>query len=85
MLHQSTLILIARNSDYTVIVEPWADEFLVAPSTNCRVIVINPHWPPTFTVELHKAYLIVYVNEGGSTFEFWRDEQKEYWTPVAIP
>jgi hypothetical protein len=67
------------------IIEPWADEFRIEPGVACRVVALHPRADPTFEVELHQGVLIVYVNESGSTFEFWRGETREYWTPVAIP
>ena len=40
---------------------------------------------PTFSVEMKQNYLIVWVNEGGSTYEFWRGEHCEFSTPNPIP
>jgi hypothetical protein len=76
----------AANRSFVLIVEPWADEFTIAADDQCRVVALNPNVPPTFEVEpCRVGDLIVYVNESGSTYEFWRGEVREFWTPVPIP
>lgn len=82
-----TSIRVSVSEDYTVlIVEPWAEEFVVAARENCQVVALNPDQVPTFEVEpLNDGRLIVYVNESGSSFEFWRGDARELLMPVAIP
>lgn len=85
MGHRSVLRLSARDAPYTAIVEPWAEEFEVAPGEECRVVALHPSSPPSFDVELYRGALVVSVLEGGSTYEFWRGGVLEFHTPVAIP
>ena len=85
MGHRSELTLFCRESPYTVIVEPWAEEFLIETGARCRVVALNSKVVPTFEVELNGAVLIVCVNESGSTYEFWRADVKEFETPIPIP
>jgi len=70
---------------FRLIVEPWAEEFSVAAGDQCLVVALHPSEVPTFGAEVHgDGDLIVWVNESGSTFEFWRGEMREFQTPVAI-
>jgi hypothetical protein len=92
MEHRTKLTLLAGSNPYTVIVEPWADEFIIVPGTDCQVIALNPLAPPSFGVEPYlggeKQYqgaLIVYVKEGQSTYEFWRGTACESKNPIPIP
>jgi hypothetical protein len=79
--------LIAGDLDapYTVVVEPWADEFQVEPAAGCQVVALHPRLQPAFEVEIYRGLLIVYVNGSGATYEFWRGEKKEFSTPVPMP
>jgi hypothetical protein len=85
MEHRTILRLLARDDSYKVIVEPWADEFSVTTHADCRIVALNPLTLPSFEVELYRGALIVYVHEGGSTYEFWRDAVREFWNPIPIP
>jgi hypothetical protein len=85
MEHRSVLRLSARDTPYTAIVEPWAEEFEVSPGPECRVVAIHPSALPSFDVELYHGALVVSVLESGSTYEFWRGGVREFFTPVAIP
>lgn len=69
----------------TLIVEPWANEYEVVACEECVVVAVNPVVMPTFGVEPHGRTLIVWVNEGGSTFEFWRAGVLVDSMPVPIP
>jgi hypothetical protein len=62
---------------YTLVVEPWASEFTINPGEQCRVIAIHETEPAVFGVEHHGNYLVVWVNRGGATFEFWRGDKQE--------
>ncbi|HKB01072.1 MAG TPA: hypothetical protein VKD90_02585 [Gemmataceae bacterium] len=86
MPFESVLRVRAGDRPFTLIVEPWANEFPIAADEQCRVVARHPTAPPTFEVEPGSAGdLIVYVNESRSTFEFWRGSVREFWTPVPIP
>ena len=85
MTHRSVLRLSARDAPYTATVEPWADEFEVRAGQDCRVVASHPTAPPSFEVELSRGVLVVSVLEGGSTYEFWRGDVREFRTTVAIP
>ena len=83
--HKSSLWFAARDP-YTLIVEPWADEFVIHNGQKCAVVAIHPTVAPTFTIEATSGNdVIVYVNEGGATYEFWRDDHLELAMPVQIP
>jgi hypothetical protein len=56
----------------TVIVEPWANEYELAPDADCEVVAIHPDQQPTLTVEHLERAIIVSV-DGGSLYEFWRN------------
>jgi hypothetical protein len=62
---------------YTLVVEPWADEFIIQPDERCRVVGGHDTDACSFGVERRGEYLIVWINEGGATFEFWRNGQRE--------
>jgi hypothetical protein len=68
-----------------VIIEPWAEEYDLPPIQSCKVIAINDDRLPTFQVETTGDNLIVNVNEGGSTFEFWQGERMVARMPIRIP
>lgn len=63
---------------YTLVVEPWADEFVIDPGERCRVVAVHDTDAGSFGVERCGEYLVVWVNEGGATFEFWRADRREY-------
>ena len=86
MTFKNVLHVSARERPFVLIVEPWADEFTIAVGDDCKVVALNPGVSPTFEVEPCRGCdLIIYVNESGSTFEFWRSGVREFWTSVAIP
>jgi hypothetical protein len=85
MEHRGILALSARDFAYAVIVEPWAEEFEIAPGQKCQVVAVHPSAPPSFDVELYRGVLIVSVLESGSTYEFWRDGLRKFHMPVPIP
>ena len=68
-----------------VIVEPWAIEYPVAAGEACEVVAVHPEVVPTFTVGPADGKLVVRVNEGGSTFEFWRAGRLHEQMPVPAP
>jgi hypothetical protein len=73
MAFKSVLHVRAGEHSFVLIVEPWAEEFTVAADAQCQVVAFNAKVLPTFDVEPSRTGgLIVYVNEGGSTYEFWR-------------
>lgn len=69
----------------TMIVEPWANEYDLVAGGDCEIVALNPSVVPTFGVEPHGGNLIVWVNEGGSTFELWRAGVLRESMPVPIP
>jgi len=86
MPFQTTLHVTAHDRRYTLIVEPWAEEFVIAVGDECAVVAFHPRATPTFQVEVGRdGDLIVTVNDGGSSFEFWRGRVREFQTQVAIP
>jgi hypothetical protein len=92
MEHRTKLTLWAKSNAYTVVVEPWADEFTITPEMDCQVIALNSLAPPSFAVEpyqgeqqQYQGALIVHVMEHRSTFEFWRGTAREFKQTVRIP
>jgi hypothetical protein len=59
-------------ADLILVVEPWADEVVLAPGEECEVVVIATDRNPALSVELSSYGLIVWVEEGGTTFEVWK-------------
>jgi hypothetical protein len=84
-MHQNILRLAGRDSPYTTIVEPWADEFAIMPGTACRIVVQHPQFAPSFEVEVYDGALVVTVLEGGSTYEFWRGSALAHSCTIPIP
>jgi hypothetical protein len=84
-MHENILRLSARESHYTIIVEPWADEFAITPAEACRVVMKHPQSAPLFDIEVHDGALIVTVLNAGSTYEFWRGSALEHSGTVPIP
>ena len=72
-------------STFTLIVEPWATEYLVRHGESCEVVAIHTSVMPTFGVELPGSDLVVHIIEGGSTYEFWREGDLEDEMPIPIP
>ena len=85
MKQHSFLRLSTRETQFTAVIEPWAEEFVVSPGECCVVVALNPVAPPTFDVELYRGVLVVSVLESGSTYEFWRDKVLEFHTTIPIP
>jgi len=77
MGEKNTLRVFGGARPYTLVVEPWADEFLIAPDDHCEVVAINAEYVPFFEVGISNEKLVVWVNEGGTTYEFWRNHVRE--------
>jgi hypothetical protein len=82
---ENILRLSATETPYTTIVEPWADEFTITPATACLIVMRHPQFAPSFDVDVHDGALIVTVQEGGSTYEFWRGSALERSRTIPIP
>ena len=85
MSHRNGLYLRTREIPFTVIVEPWAEEYQISPGETCRVVAIHPSAQPTFEIELDGQVLIISVLDSGATYEFWSNGILEFFTPVPIP
>lgn len=76
----------AYHQAFVLIVEPWAEEFAIAVGDQCEVVAIHPSAAPSFGANVCRGGdLMVWVNESGATYEFWRGGKLEFYTPVAIP
>ena len=84
-MNSSTLEISPYDESFTLIVEPWADEFVIHPGQQCAVIAHHPSITPRFGASLAQGALIVWVNDSGATFSFIRDGVAEYETDNAIP
>jgi hypothetical protein len=85
MEHRNAITLRAYDEPFWVVVEPWASEFIIRIGEQCRVVACHPDALPTFGAELAGGKLILWVNEAGATFEFWRAGGLELSMPVPIP
>ncbi len=85
MSNRTSLNLVAYAESYIVVVEPWAEEYAIGVREACEVVALHPSVRPTFTVGIDSGRLIVYLNEGGATYEFWRSGRREFFTPIPIP
>lgn len=86
MTFRTVLKVESRSRPFTLIVEPWAEEFAIAAGERCEVVASHPAAAPTFGVEdPGDGDMIVWVSEGGSTFEFRREGRLEFSMPIAIP
>ena len=86
MVFQNTLSVTAHDRGFVLIVEPWAEEFAIAVGDQCQIVALHTIAPLTFGAEVCRdGDLMVWVNEGGSTYEFWRGGVREFRTVVAIP
>ena len=81
----STLEIGPYDEAFTLIVEPWADEFVIHPGQQCAVVAHHPSVTPGFGASLANGALIVWVNDSGATFSFLRDGVVEYETDNQIP
>lgn len=79
------LPVFACKQPYTLVVEPWAEEFPIHGGEKCRVVARHPDVTPMFEVAVEGDRLIVWVNTGGATYEFWRGDHCEFSTPIPIP
>ncbi len=86
MTFRTSLRVHNRNQEtLTLVVEPWAAEFDMVMGEECDVVAVNRDVVPSFGVESCSGGLIVWINEGGSTFEFWRAGVLAESMPVPIP
>ena len=81
----STLTVLAYDQPYTLVIEPWADEFTIQVGNKCKVVALHPSLTPTFSIEMAQNRLVATINEGSSTYEFWRGDVCEFSNPVPIP
>src|SRR5687768_12014157 len=64
------------DEEQTVIVEPWANEFPLAPGETCAVIATHPTVQPWFFLEANGQRLTVWVEatcSRGGNYEFWHE------------
>lgn len=62
---------------YSLVLEPWGDVLSIAPGDRCRVVLTHDSVISTFALEHQPEYVVVWVEEGGSGYEFWRGETRE--------
>ena len=85
MEHRNAFTLRAYDEPFCVVVEPWASEYLVRIGEECQVVACHPTVLPSFGGELAGGKLVLWVNEAGATFEFWRAGALEQTVSVPIP
>ena len=64
----------ARVEPYTLIIEPWANEYYIEPDSNMTLVAIHPNRHAEFSREEGKDRLILTVESGDSTYELWNGE-----------
>lgn len=75
---RTELAVYGGKTSYILVVEPWADEFEIRPGDRCKVVVKGPG-VAEFGIEFHSPeHVVVSILTGGTTFEFWRGDSKEY-------
>ena len=84
-MHRAAIRLLANETPYKVIVEPWAQEFIIREGADCFLFALHPDKQPSLAAEAAHGTLILTVCEAGSTFEFWRGEVCEFTASIAIP
>lgn len=83
---RTVLSVTAHDQPFVLIVEPWAEEFAIEIGDRCEVVALHPSAVPSFGAVVCRGNdLMVWVNESGATYEFWRGGVLEFHTPVAIP
>ena len=70
---------------YTLIVEPWADEHQVNPDDRCTIVVVHPQCSENFAIQWYEDALLLFVERGDETYEFWRNDVMEFTNPVPVP
>jgi len=86
MPFQTALHLTAHERPFVLIVEPWADEFVISGAEQCRLVASNPDAVPRLTAQIvGDGDLMVCVEDCGSTFEFWRGGVCELSNSVPTP
>jgi hypothetical protein len=85
MALKSTLYLTA-DDPCVLIIEPWANEFTIRSGESCSVVAIHPTVTPTFMAHIVRGgNLVMWVNEDGATYEFWRGGKLELSNSIPIP
>ena len=79
---ESVLDLNGYSGSYLAIIEPWGEEFRIDTDERCKLVAIHPKLPASFEVSWNAVGLIVWINQHGATFEFWRGASKEFSMPV---
>jgi hypothetical protein len=83
---RTVLSVSAHDRSFVLIVEPWAEEFIITIGDQCEVVAMHPSAVPSFGAEVCQGGdLMVWVKESGATYEFWRSGKLEFHTPIAIP
>ncbi len=85
MVQRNLLQLRAFDEPFEVVVEPWANEFMIRTGDRCELVALHPETIPPFLVELVRGKLVVWVEVSGATFEFWRGGVLELAMPVRTP
>ncbi|HEY1186085.1 MAG TPA: hypothetical protein VGE74_00450 [Gemmata sp.] len=74
---RTELEIYGTNQPYTLVVEPGAQEFRINPGDQCRLVAVHDTEPAAFGLDHRPEYLVVWINRGGATFEFWRGNERE--------
>lgn len=85
MTVQSSIAITGSSQSYKLIVEPWANEHKINTDDRCSLVVTHPNLTACFEVEWHESSLIIYINIGDATYQFWRNGALEFTNPVPIP
>jgi hypothetical protein len=81
----SSISIACGTNAYTLVVEPWAEEYTINPGDLCEVVANHPTEICRFQVEPGNGTIVLWVNTGDATYQFWRNGTLEFSTDVPIP
>lgn len=57
----------------SIVIEPWAVEFLLPESSYCEVVSVGGVAPALIKLEVLSGQIIFYVETAGAVYEYWQD------------
>lgn len=57
----------------SIIVEPWAVEFLLPSGSWCEVFSVGGLGEPALVTEPVEGGIIIWINTDGAVYEYWQD------------
>ena len=70
--------VVTKNESFTLVMEPWADEYIIQPNDDVVIRVIGDHSSGSFRVTTVDSALIVWLEfDCPVDFQFWRNGNLE--------